>query len=185
MSFSPDGNTGGGSSFSGQMSFSPDGGQQQGGGAGAGFASAGQAASSGSMTSFAPGGFGMGGMMNSMGGMGMPMDYVGMMGGMGMMGGGMGIGTGGNEAMFRMALQSGMGQFHAQLMLLLPADAVRQALVPRGHLQEIAQRCQIRMDLGQEIPPNLLQVNLSGTVAANSMAAYFLQERLAQLGATK
>merc|ERR1740138_1336376 len=96
---------------------------------------------------------------------------------------GMGNGMGANEAMFKAALQSSaMETPSAQLMLLLPRDVLHQALVPSGHLAEIAQKCQIRIDLGAEVPPNMCQVAFTGSVAGNAMAAYFLQERCVQHG---
>jgi len=147
------------------------------------FASNGSAASS---TSFSPsmgfGQMGMGGMgggMMGMGGMGMP-GCMDPMGGLGMMGGM----PGGNEAMFKAALQSSLvAGSSSQLHLLLPNRLLQQALVPQGHLAEIANKCQIRIDLGQEVQPDLRQVTLCGGVAANSVAAYFLQERALQHGA--
>merc|ERR1712039_285598 len=129
-------------------------------------------------------GFGSGmGMMGGMGGCGM----MGGMGGMTPMSGGtmamMGMGgVGANEAMFKAALQSAsMGQpSPSQLVLLIPSDVLQQALVPQGHLGDITQKCGIRIDLGEEVPPNLQQVTFTGSVAANAMAAYFLQERALQ-----
>merc|ERR1712107_478029 len=113
--------------------------------------------------------------MGGMGSMGMDM-----MGGMGM---GMGGIPGGNEGMFRAALQSSvMAGTSSQLHVLLPERLLQQALIPSGRLTEIANRCQIRIDLGMEVQPNLRQVTLVGGVAANSMAAYFLQERALQHG---
>lgn len=155
------------------------------------FGSGGPATSSTSSTSFGPmGGMsGIGGMggMGAMGGMGC-MGALGGIGmdGMGMMGGGM-VGMGGcggsNEAVFRAALCSGgAGQPSSQLMILLPAILVHQSLVPHGHLADIAQKCQVRVDLGADVSPGMLQVTLSGPVTANSMAAYFLQERSMMYG---
>uniref|UniRef100_A0A7S2G9V2 Uncharacterized protein n=1 Tax=Alexandrium andersonii TaxID=327968 RepID=A0A7S2G9V2_9DINO len=124
----------------------------------------------------------MGGMGLGMGGMG-PMGAMGGMGGMGMGMFGMGMGMGGSEVAFRMLLMSSsIGQAPGQLLLLLPAELLQKALVPHGHLADIAQKCQIRIDLGAEVSPNLLQVSLSGPVAANAMAAYFIQERMVQYG---
>merc|ERR550534_2796024 len=97
---------------------------------------------------------------------------------MGMMGG-----VGANEAMFRAALSSGIHGGQSQLLVLLPAELVQRVLIPRGHLAEIAQRCQVRIDLGADVPPNLRQVSLGGSVVANAMAALFLQERALQFGA--
>mmetsp|Transcript_27881 Transcript_27881/g.64994 ORF Transcript_27881/g.64994 Transcript_27881/m.64994 type:complete len:111 (+) Transcript_27881:1-333(+) len=103
--------------------------------------------------------------------------------GMGMMGMGGGMWGGGNLSMLGAALNGSMlGNFQSQLLLLLPADLLQQALVPHGHLAEIAQRCPVRIDLGAEVPPNLLQVSVTGPVAANALAIYFLQERAAQYG---
>lgn len=122
---------------------------------------------------------GMGGNMSGMNPMGMnPMAMMGM-GAMGMMGmGGMGAMS---PMGFEMALQSSMlSQHQAQLSLLLPVDLLQQALIPHGHLGEIAQKCRIQIDLGTELPQSMQQVSLSGTVAANAMAAYFLQERSLQ-----
>merc|ERR1712217_635841 len=118
--------------------------------------------------------------MGGLGGMG-----IDTMGGPGMMGGLMGMAAGGcfNEPVFRAALSSGgPGQPTAQLMLVLPERLVRQSLVPHGHLTEIADKCQIHVDLGAEVSAGMLQVTLSGSVAANSMAAYLLQERSMQYG---
>merc|ERR1719411_2098732 len=95
------------------------------------------------------------------------MDF--MYGGMGMIGNNM-CGMG-NEAMFRVALQSSMvGQSNAQLLLLLPVDMLQQLLVPQGHLAEIAQKCGIRIDLGIEVPTNMCQVAFTGPIASNAMA---------------
>merc|ERR1712070_986843 len=104
-----------------------------------------------------------------MGGMGM-----GSMGGMGMS----------SETSLMMAFHGNavMQGPHSQLLLLLPVGLLEQALVPRGHLQEIAQRCQIRIDLGAEVPPKMRQVAFTGPVVANTLAAYFLQERASLYG---
>merc|ERR1712003_589878 len=119
-------------------------------------------------------------MNGSAGGMGM-MCGSSMNGGLGMMG--MGGATGPNEAMFRTALMSSMvGQAGSQLQLLLPSELLQQSLVPHEHLSDIARTCQIRVDLGADVQPNMRQVSLTGSVAANAMAAYFLQERAMQYG---
>merc|ERR1719277_769234 len=92
-------------------------------------------------------------------------------------------GAGANEAMFQQALQSSaMNGGQTQLHLLLPQELLQRALIPNGHLGEIAQRCQVRLDLGADVAPNRRQVTLTGAVAANAMAAYFLQERASQFG---
>eukprot|EP00441_Pelagodinium_beii_P031622 CAMPEP_0197640738 /NCGR_PEP_ID=MMETSP1338-20131121/14919_1 /TAXON_ID=43686 ORGANISM="Pelagodinium beii, Strain RCC1491" /NCGR_SAMPLE_ID=MMETSP1338 /ASSEMBLY_ACC=CAM_ASM_000754 /LENGTH=668 /DNA_ID=CAMNT_0043213609 /DNA_START=16 /DNA_END=2018 /DNA_ORIENTATION=+ len=165
MSFSPNGPPAPGlapgpsSGTNGSMTFTPDGPSDR--SLGGAFASTGSATSS---ASFSPGGFGQMGMgpmgmmgMGGMGGMGMDM-----MGGMGM---GMGMGgmPGGNEAMFRSALQSSvMAGTSSQLTVLLSERLVQQALIPSGQLTEIANRCQIRIDLGNEVQPDLRQVTLVG-----------------------
>jgi len=110
---------------------------------------------------------GMGGMGN-MGGMGMGGMMPGMMGGMGMS----------NEAQFMQQL--GMGQQpQAQLQILLPSTLLQQFLIPRGIMAEICQKCNVRMDLGAEVPQNQRQICISGTIVANSMAVLLLQERSA------
>lgn len=120
------------------------------------------------------GGDGMG-MMGSMGGGGMGMGMFNPMMGMGM-----GFGISHNEAAFCQALQSQGTQ--SQLLLLVPQDLLQKALIPHGDLSAIAQRCQIRIDLGDHVAPNMRQVSLSGTIAANAMASYFLQEKSVQYG---
>merc|ERR550525_916370 len=108
---------------------------------------------------------------------------MGMGGGMGMgsmgtggMGGGM-MGNTQNEMAFQLMLQQMGGQPQAQLSLLLPKHLLHDILIPQGHLSDIAQRCQIRIDLGADVSPNKLQVTLAGTLVGNTMAAYLLQER--------
>merc|ERR1711937_920967 len=85
----------------------------------------------------------MGGLpgLGAMGGLG-PMGTMSGMGGMsGNVGGLMG-GLGGGEALFRLALQSSVVcQMSTQLLLLVPAELLQKALVPHGHLVDIAQRC--------------------------------------------
>jgi len=173
-SFAPSGSASGTPS---QMSFTPSGGM-----------GGGSSASTAPGTSFGPSGGGSG--MQSFG-MGCGGDGMGMMGSMGaggmgmgmfnpMMGMGMGFGISHNEAAFCQALQSqGM---QSQLLLLFPQDLLEKALIPKGDLAAIAGRCQIRIDLGDHVAPNMRQVALSGTIAANAMAAYFLQEKSSQYG---
>jgi len=127
---------------------------------------------------------GMGGLpgLGAMGGMG-PMGTMSGMGGMAGSVGGLVGGLGGGEALFRLALQSSLVcQMSAQLLLLVPAELLQKALVPHGHLVDIAQRCQVRIDLGAEVMPSLQQVSITGSIACNTVAAYFLQERAAQYG---
>ncbi|CAJ1358226.1 unnamed protein product, partial [Effrenium voratum] len=103
-----------------------------------------------------------------MGGLGLGMPSLDSFGGMG------------NEFMFRAALQSGMiAGSQSQLHLLLPSSLLHQTLIPKGHLAEIAQKCQVHLELGQEVS-SLQQVTLRGGIAANAVAAYFLQERALQ-----
>merc|ERR1719364_339376 len=108
------------------------------------------------------GGMGMNPMM--MGGMGNPM-----MGGMGM----------NNERAFMQALQAS-GINNAQLTLLIPVNLVQNILVPRGFMAEIAQRSGAKIDLGNEGPPGMRQVTLSGTMTANALASLYLQEKVIQ-----
>jgi hypothetical protein len=123
----------------------------------------------------------MGGSSMGMGGpMGGPMGMMNPMGMMGMAGmGGMGMGAMGPMAFQACLQQSMLGQHQAQLMLMLPVDLLQQALIPHGHLAEIANTCSINIELGAEVS-SMRQVSLKGTVAANAMAAYFLQERSLQ-----
>merc|ERR1711924_438886 len=117
---------------------------------------------------------GMGGMGGGMGSMGiMPFLGMGMMNSI----------PGGNEALFKQALQNSMtAGMSSQHHVLVPNNVLQQALIPKGYLSEIANRCQIRIELGQDVQPNLRQLTFCGGVAANAVAVYFLQERLLQLG---
>eukprot|EP00929_Paragymnodinium_shiwhaense_P016305 TRINITY_DN12457_c0_g2_i1.p1 TRINITY_DN12457_c0_g2~~TRINITY_DN12457_c0_g2_i1.p1 ORF type:complete len:717 (+),score=195.28 TRINITY_DN12457_c0_g2_i1:110-2260(+) len=136
------------------------------------------------------GGMAMGGMNN--------MNGVTGMGGMnGQMSGaspfmspsGFGGGAWGDN-MFRSALQESAfcAGSNAKLALLLPLDLLQKALIPLGYLSEIAEKCQIRIDLGPEVmclqeakgQVVMRQVSMTGSVAGNALAAYFLQERAAQ-----
>lgn len=130
-----------------------------------------------------PGFNGMGGLpgLGAMGGMG-PMGTMSGMGGMAGSAGGF-MGLGGGEALFRLAMQSSVAcQMSTQLLLVVPAELLQKALVPHGHLGDIAQRCNVRIDLGAEVMPCLQQVSITGSIACNTVAAYFLQERAAQYG---
>eukprot|EP00930_Biecheleria_cincta_P048366 TRINITY_DN33691_c0_g1_i1.p1 TRINITY_DN33691_c0_g1~~TRINITY_DN33691_c0_g1_i1.p1 ORF type:complete len:675 (-),score=109.27 TRINITY_DN33691_c0_g1_i1:37-1767(-) len=84
-----------------------------------------------------------------------------------------GFGMFGNPGMF-----SSHGMFRSQLHLLLPHDVIRSALVPWGQMTEIALGCNVQIDLGNEVAPNQLQVVVTGTCLANSMAALALQFRV-------
>lgn len=145
--------------------------------------------------SFSPSGPGMGGPMGGgmggqMGGMGGPMgSSMGMMNGMGPMGmmgmpgmgGPMGMGAMSGPMALQAVLrqQSMFGQQQTQLSLLLPVDLLQEALIPHGHLSEIANTLNINIQLGDQVA-SMRHVMLSGTVASNAMAAYFLQERSLQ-----
>merc|ERR1711920_99865 len=88
-------------------------------------------------------------------------------------------GAGPSEAMFKAALKS-VGGGQSQMLLLLSAELLQKALIHFGHLAEIAEKCQVRIDLGAELPPGFRQVSFSGSAVANAMAAYFIQERTLQ-----
>lgn len=93
------------------------------------------------------------------------------------------FGSVGNEAIFHMALRD-YGRSCSRLFLLMPLNAVHRYLVPKGHLAAIAQKCGVQIDLGGEVPPNMCHVSLTGTMVANSMASYLLQECLQRQGTT-
>ncbi|OLP91072.1 Peptidyl-prolyl cis-trans isomerase D [Symbiodinium microadriaticum] len=179
MSFSPDGPAAGGPSApsngagaktsfgpdaGGKMSFGPDGGSAAGGPMT--FSPSASSAGTGGGTSIDGRGPAFAGPLG-IGVMGMGMGFDGLAG----------MGSLGSEMMFRAALQGGMiAGSTSQLHLLLPTSLLQESLIPKGQLTEIAQRCQVRIELGQEVPPDLRQVTLRGGLAANSVAAYFLQE---------
>lgn len=80
------------------------------------------------------------------------------------------------------ALLSGnsqLGLAHSQLMLLVPEQALQELLIPSGHMQAIAQRCQVRLDLDPELRGGRRQVMLSGTVLGNAAASYWIQAGIA------
>ncbi|CAE7288965.1 PPID, partial [Symbiodinium microadriaticum] len=163
-SFSPDK-----PSIGGKMSFGPDGGSAAGGPMT--FSPSASSAGTGGGTSIDGRGPAFAGPLG-IGVMGMGMGFDGLAG----------MGSLGSEMMFRAALQGGMiAGSTSQLHLLLPTSLLQESLIPKGQLTEIAQRCQVRIELGQEVPPDLRQVTLRGGLAANSVAAYFLQERALQL----
>merc|ERR1719424_2117528 len=93
--------------------------------------------------------------------------------------GSMGMGNMGPMAFQAVLQQSMLGQQQTQLALLLPVDLVQQVLIPHGHLADIARTCNINIELGAEFE-RMRPVSLTGTAAANAMAAYFLQERSSQ-----
>merc|ERR1719362_2620992 len=86
----------------------------------------------------------MGGMMGPMGGMMGPM--AGMMA---PKSGFAGIGGMGHEATFKEALVSGMTGANpsARLNLVLRSSLLQSFLVPKGHLEEIARKCGVRIDV--------------------------------------
>merc|ERR1712216_291729 len=88
----------------------------------------------------------------------------------------MDMGMGGPMAFQALMQQSLLGQHRNELMLMLPVDLLQQALIPNGHLADICQTCNIGIELGAELQ-SMRQVSLQGTVAANAMAAYLLQEQ--------
>lgn len=91
---------------------------------------------------------------------------------------------------FGPSLDAGMayacGHGHAasacsRLHLLVPRRAVEGVLVPRGHLAEIAQRCCVQIDLeGSARDLDATILTLTGSVAANALAALHLQWRVMQ-----
>ncbi|CAK0847894.1 unnamed protein product [Prorocentrum cordatum] len=124
----------------------------------------------GSFGSAGMGGVGMFGAMGGCGGMGL---------GFGGLGCAAGAGVCGSEAAFLGALQAS-GAGGGRLTLLLPRGLVGGVLVPRGLMAEIAQRSGCRIDIGGEGPAETMQVSLTGSFAANSLAALLLQERAVQ-----
>merc|ERR1719329_1452074 len=112
------------------------------------------------------------GNIGAMNGMGMSPGGIG-----GSMGMGMGRGMGLDGALQQMTT---VGLPSSQLSLVMPASLITQSLVPRGHLADIAQRCSVRVDLGEEVAPGGRVVCLTGTAASNAFAAYLLQERALQ-----
>ena len=67
-------------------------------------------------------------------------------------------------------------------MLILPRGPLNM-LAQQGVLAEISQLSQGRFDLGPDNPYDThRQVQLSGTAMANSLSAYHLQLRIAQVG---
>jgi len=97
---------------------------------------------------------------------------------------GLSFGSVGNEAIFHMALRDYSGRSCSRLFLLMPIDAVHCFLLPKGHLAAIARKCGVQIELGGEVPPNMRHVSLTGTMVANSMASYLLQQCLQRQGLT-
>merc|ERR1712032_433334 len=110
--------------------------------------------------------------MGGMNGMGMGMMGNPMMGGMGA--------ASSNERAFLTALQAS-GINSAQLTILVPQNIVQNALIPRGIMGEIATRSGCQIDLGNESPPGMRQVKVSGSMTGNALASLFLQEQVIQL----
>merc|ERR1712083_1003077 len=104
------------------------------------------------------------------------------MGGLGMMGNpmmAMGASSS-NERAFLTALQAS-GINNAQLTILVPQNLVMNILVPRGIMAEIATRTGCQIDLGNESPPGMRQVKVSGSMTGNALASLFLQEQVIQV----
>ncbi|CAE7466018.1 unnamed protein product [Symbiodinium natans] len=72
---------------------------------------------------------------------------------------------------------SSIGHLRGTLSVLLASDILFSTLVPGGHMQELAQRCQVHIDIVADasLPASLRQVVLTGSLASNAAAAYWLQ----------
>lgn len=70
-----------------------------------------------------------------------------------------------------------MGNTRSRLEILISSRLLLQSLVPSGHLQDVAKRCQVHIEIADELesPPGTRCVVLVGTVAGNAAAAYWLQ----------
>jgi len=66
-------------------------------------------------------------------------------------------------------------QASATLPLLLPEVLLMHDLVPSGLLKDLANRCRVQIDLGQELPTGYREVTLTGTVAGNAAVSFWLQ----------
>merc|ERR1712048_1268444 len=66
-------------------------------------------------------------------------------------------------------------QAPSELLLLMPDSLLQRALVPSGHLQEVSTRCRVKIDLRREVAPSHREVVLTGTAAATSAAAFWIQ----------
>lgn len=65
-------------------------------------------------------------------------------------------------------------QATTQMFLLLPDALIHEKLVPSGHIQHIAQRCQVQIDLGETLQSSR-QVKLTGSLLGTAAAAYWIQ----------
>ncbi|CAE7031952.1 unnamed protein product [Symbiodinium sp. CCMP2592] len=72
---------------------------------------------------------------------------------------------------------SSMGHLRGTLSVLLASDVLFSTLVPGGHMQDLAQKCQVHIDIISDasIPSSMRQVVLTGSLANNAAAAYWLQ----------
>ena len=89
-----------------------------------------------------------------------------------------------NEVWLRGLLlsSSSLAQASSQMHILLPERLVQHALIPHGHLTEIAHKCNVRIDVGPEVLPIHRAIHLIGTVISNTFAAYCLQECVLRAG---
>eukprot|EP00929_Paragymnodinium_shiwhaense_P016304 TRINITY_DN12457_c0_g1_i1.p1 TRINITY_DN12457_c0_g1~~TRINITY_DN12457_c0_g1_i1.p1 ORF type:complete len:664 (+),score=137.20 TRINITY_DN12457_c0_g1_i1:90-2081(+) len=95
---------------------------------------------------------------------------------------GLGFNAAFNEVLFRQALQESgfVAGNERAFSVLVDHDVLQHSLIPQGHLAEIAQKCQLRIDVGPEVNTSgrCKQLTFTGSLVANAMAAYFLQERI-------
>eukprot|EP00930_Biecheleria_cincta_P062935 TRINITY_DN48398_c0_g1_i1.p1 TRINITY_DN48398_c0_g1~~TRINITY_DN48398_c0_g1_i1.p1 ORF type:complete len:711 (+),score=157.14 TRINITY_DN48398_c0_g1_i1:79-2211(+) len=71
---------------------------------------------------------------------------------------------------------SPLAHVRGQLHLLLPEDLLLKSLVPSGLLQDVSRRCQVQIEVAAgSAPPRLRLLILTGTLASNAAAAYWLQ----------
>lgn len=71
---------------------------------------------------------------------------------------------------------SPLAHARGQLQLLLPEDLLLKSLVPCGLLQDVSRRCQVQIDVAAgSAPPRFRLLIISGTLASNAAAAYWLQ----------
>mmetsp|Transcript_41308 Transcript_41308/g.133101 ORF Transcript_41308/g.133101 Transcript_41308/m.133101 type:complete len:147 (+) Transcript_41308:359-799(+) len=113
----------------------------------------------------------------------------------------------GAEVEVLLAQNAQCGPAPSQLLLLLPEAALQQAcrsrkprrracqpgkplpkhgtvevLIPSGHVQEVARRCQVRIDLANEAVQGFRQVMLTGTLLGTAAATYWMQVGIARCG---
>mmetsp|Transcript_41309 Transcript_41309/g.133104 ORF Transcript_41309/g.133104 Transcript_41309/m.133104 type:complete len:122 (+) Transcript_41309:359-724(+) len=88
----------------------------------------------------------------------------------------------GAEVEVLLAQNAQCGPAPSQLLLLLPEAALQQVLIPSGHVQEVARRCQVRIDLANEAVQGFRQVMLTGTLLGTAAATYWMQVGIARCG---